>query len=343
MSITFRGVSHAFNETPVLFGVDLDVAPGEIVTLLGPSGSGKSTLLRLAAGLEALQAGTIELGEQRVTPENCPPPELRPAGLVFQQHALFPHLTVTGNIEFGLGHLDDGTRVERSGSILARAGLGEFGARYPHQLSGGQQQRVALARALAPAPGIMLLDEPFASVDILLRRQLREETRLLLKEAGATTLLVTHDPQDALMLADRIAIIVDGRIVQTGTPEELWQTPAHPFVAEVLSNRELVHGVVDHGALTTPFGRIDIASGNDGEERLIAIDPTAITITPDDAGPAEVADVRFAGDHFITIITAATATLHTRTASRPTVTTGTRVAIHFAPEGVIVYDANASH
>lgn len=341
MSITFSEVSHAYDGQPVLHDVDLEVKSGEVLALLGPSGSGKSTLLKLAAGLEPLQAGSITLPGMKVVPANCPAPEKRPTCLVFQQHALFPHLTVAENVAFGLDALAPGERQARVRQALAAAGLDGLERRYPHTLSGGQQQRVALARALAPQPAVMLMDEPFASVDALLARRLREEARATLQASHATTLLVTHDPEDALALADRIAVIVEGRIVQVGTPDELWSHPAHPFVAEVFARRQLLEARWDGSVLQTAFGPVPGVTSPEGAGEVVhlAIEPFAMAVTTDPSGPAQVTDVRFAGRSHVLHLQAVDGEerLNVSSAARPSVAAGDRVRLDFAPEGVAVY------
>jgi len=224
---------------------------GEITCLLGASGCGKSTLLGLAAGLLRVQQGTIVLGDEVLADERAsPPPEARPVGLVFQDGALFPHMTLAANVAFGL---PKARRGEADG-WLAKVGLAGMGARYPHELSGGQQQRAALARAMAPEPRVLLMDEPFASVDIVLRRALRRECRIMLREAGATVVLVTHDPAEALDIADRIAVMEGGRIIQFGTPEELHHAPATASVGAIFSGAQLIAGTRAGEGLDTPFG-----------------------------------------------------------------------------------------
>lgn len=234
------------------------VAPaGEITCLLGASGCGKSTLLGLAAGLLRVQQGEVAVaGEVLADPRRNPPPEARPVGLVFQDGALFPHMTLRANVAFGMPKAQAG----EADTWLARVGLAGMGGRYPHELSGGQQQRAALARAMAPEPAVLLMDEPFASVDIVLRRSLRRECRILLREAGTTVVLVTHDPAEALDVADRIAVMEAGRIVQFGTPPELHDSPATAAVGAIFSGAQVVPGVVAEGGLDTPFGLWPLAS-----------------------------------------------------------------------------------
>ncbi len=341
MSITFSAVSHAYDGDPVLHDVDLEIGSGEVLALLGPSGSGKSTLLKLAAGLEPLQSGAIALPGMDVVPADCPAPERRPTCLVFQQHALFPHLTVAENVAFGLAGLPSEERRPRVRESLEAAGLEGLEDRYPHTLSGGQQQRVALARALAPRPSVMLMDEPFASVDALLARRLREEARTTLRRSGATTLLVTHDPEDALALADRIAVIVEGRIVQVGTPDELWSRPAHPFVAEVFARRQLLPARWDGSALQTALGPVAGVpfSGSVGEPVQLAIDPFSVAVSADPNGEARVEDVRFAGRSYVLQLRSVDddTQLSASSTAEPRVVPGDRVRLTFAPEGVVVY------
>lgn len=231
--------------------VSFTAPAGEITCLLGASGCGKSTLLGLAAGLLRVQQGEIVLaGEVLADAGHYPPPEARPVGLVFQDGALFPHMTLAANVAFGLPR----ERRTEADSWLAKVGLAGMGARYPHELSGGQQQRAALARAMAPGPQVLLMDEPFASVDIVLRRALRRECRILLREAGSTVILVTHDPAEALDIGDRIAVMEAGRIVQFGTPLELHEAPATAAVGAIFSGAQVVPGMVAEGGLDTAFG-----------------------------------------------------------------------------------------
>ncbi len=230
---------------------------GEITCLLGASGCGKSTLLGLAAGLLRVQQGEILVGgEMLADAQASPPPEARPVGLVFQDGALFPHMTLAANVAFGLPK----ARAGEAEAWLAKVGLAGMGGRYPHELSGGQQQRAALARAMAPGPRVLLMDEPFASVDIVLRRALRRECRILLREAGATVVLVTHDPAEALDIADRIAVMEGGRIVQFGTPPELHDAPATAAVGAIFSGAQVIAGAPAEAGLDTPFGLWPLAS-----------------------------------------------------------------------------------
>ncbi|MEZ6183529.1 MAG: ABC transporter ATP-binding protein [Planctomycetota bacterium] len=229
--LSLRGLRKRFAETQALDGVDLEVAAGEVFTLLGPSGCGKTTLLRAVAGFVRLDAGEVRLGERELTGV---PPEQRNVGLVFQNYALFPHLTVAENVGFGLRcQGTESSELERRvREALTRVGLAELGARAPGQLSGGQQQRVAIARALAPEPALLLLDEPLSNLDAKLRLELRLELRRLLRARGTTSLYVTHDQEEALAISDRIAVLNAGRVEQVADPVSLYRRPETLFVAE---------------------------------------------------------------------------------------------------------------
>jgi iron(III) transport system ATP-binding protein len=222
-------------------GLSLDVSTGEILGVLGPSGCGKTTLLRLVAGFERLDTGRIEIGGQVADDtRRVVPPERRGVGMVFQDYALFPHLTVAANIAFGLAARPRGERAERVAWALSLCGLEGLAERYPHELSGGQQQRTALARALAPGCRLLLLDEPLSNLDADTRRTLRDRLRVLLREAGVTALLVTHDRDDAFAIADRVAVLRHGRLEQCGTPRELYTRPASVFVATLVGDGAIV-------------------------------------------------------------------------------------------------------
>jgi iron(III) transport system ATP-binding protein len=261
LSLEFRHIAHAYGQVRALEDISFTAPTGEITCLLGASGCGKSTLLGLAAGLLRVQQGSILIdGEVLADERRSPPPEARPVGLVFQDGALFPHMTIAANIAFGL---PKGRRGEVT-DWLAQVGLAGLGARYPHQLSGGQQQRAALARAMAPGPQVLLMDEPFASVDIVLRRKLRRDCRILLRTRGATTVLVTHDPAEALDIADRIAVMEAGRIVQFATPQELHDAPASAAVGAMFGGAQIVSGTRNEGGFSTAFGAwpVDCALGD---------------------------------------------------------------------------------
>ncbi len=217
---------------PAVDGASFSLADGKLLALVGESGSGKTTLLRMLAGLETPDTGEIRLdGRVISSPGSVLAPERRGIGLVFQNHALFPHLTVEGNITFGLRHLRRGERAEVVPTVLDLVGLGGYRKRYPHELSGGERQRIALARALAPNPRLLLLDEPFSSLDARLRQSVRDDTRAILRERNATAVFVTHDTGDALSIADGIVVLRKGRVQQVGAPPEVYHAPANSYVA----------------------------------------------------------------------------------------------------------------
>jgi len=219
-------------DEPAVDGATFELDEGRLLALVGESGSGKTTLLRLLAGLETPDRGEVRLdGRVISSPGSVLPPERRGIGLVFQNHALFPHLNVEGNITFGLRHLRREERAEVVPTVLDLVGLGGFAKRYPHELSGGERQRIALARALAPNPRLLLLDEPFSSLDARLRQSVRDETRAILRERNATAVFVTHDTGDALSIADGIVVLRKGRVQQVGAPPEVYHAPANSYVA----------------------------------------------------------------------------------------------------------------
>ncbi len=276
-------VHHAFPPVAALDDVSLSIAAGEILCLVGPSGCGKTTLLRLLAGLEHIQAGRIVLGGRPVADRAAGidvPPDERGVGLVFQDYALFPHLTVLQNVAFGLESLDAKARRERALAALDQVGMAEKAEVYPHMLSGGQQQRVALARALAPQPRLLLLDEPFAGLDARLRDQVRDDTYHILKNSHTTCVVVTHDSEEAMFMADRIAVMNAGRLEQVGAPVEIYGKPVSAFVARFFSDVNRLAGVVETGAVRTPFGRIPAGRAADGQAVEILIRPEALKIAP---------------------------------------------------------------
>ncbi|MDI3309209.1 MAG: putative 2-aminoethylphosphonate ABC transporter ATP-binding protein [Acetobacteraceae bacterium] len=237
-----RGLTRRFGSFTALSGIDLDVARGEFVCFLGPSGCGKTTLLRAIAGLDRQDEGRIEIGGRDVS---LAPPAERDFGIVFQSYALFPNLTVRDNIAYGLvsRRRPRAEIAARVTELLALVGLPEQGDKYPVQLSGGQQQRVALARALATSPGLLLLDEPLSALDARVRLHLREEIRALQRRLGVTTIMVTHDQEEALAMADRIVVMNHGVIEQTGAPEEIYRRPASPFVADFVGSMSFLEAV----------------------------------------------------------------------------------------------------
>ncbi|MEM9249117.1 MAG: ABC transporter ATP-binding protein [Pseudomonadota bacterium] len=282
--LSAEGLVRQFEGRRVVDGVSFDIHPGEVTCLLGPSGCGKSTTLRLIAGVDQQDAGTILVDGAPISDaRGHAPPEARNIGLMFQDFALFPHLSVGENVAFGL---KGGLRANRDrvGALLERVGLSDYVAAYPHQLSGGEQQRVALVRALAPRPAIMLMDEPFSGLDERLRDGVRDATLDILKEEGTAVLLVTHEPDEAMHMADEIALMRAGRIVQRGAPYDLYNAPVDLEAAAFFSDVNVVQGV-SHGALTkTVFGDFDTPGVADGQPVQIAIRPQHLRIDFDRNG-----------------------------------------------------------
>ena len=267
MTISIRSVEKQFARYPALRGVSLEVQPGELLALLGPSGSGKTTLLRIIAGLEFPEAGQVAFDDQDVTFASA---AARKVGFVFQQYALFRHMTVAKNIAFGLDvrkAKDRPARAEinrRVEELLGLVELGGLGGRYPAQLSGGQRQRVALARALAVSPQVLLLDEPFGALDATVRKSLRKELRRIHNATGVTTIFVTHDQEEALELADRVAVLNKGQIEQIGAPHEIHDQPASAFVAGFVGEANRLEGEVKAGvfhAAGVALPAKDVAAG----------------------------------------------------------------------------------
>ncbi|ABS61801.1 ABC transporter related [Parvibaculum lavamentivorans DS-1] len=346
MALAFRNVGHSFGDHRVLSGVSLEARQGEILCLLGPSGSGKTTLLRLAAGLEALQEGSIDLGGALLAaPGRDVPPEKRSFGMVFQDHALFPHLTVAENVAFGLAGRPKEQARQVVAERLASVGLAGFEDRYPHTLSGGQQQRVALARALAPSPAAMLLDEPFASVDVTRRRALREEARRALKAAGVITLVVTHDPVEAMEIADRIAVMEKGRIAQCATPEELYARPASALVASLFGEAQRFPATVFKGEAVTAYGPVPAENFADGTAVEVIVRPEAVTLAAAESGQEtfNIADIRFLGRDWLVLLTNAQSPmlepLRARVSTLEGLETGAAIALRFDPCGTFIFAA----
>ncbi|PSP38382.1 ABC transporter ATP-binding protein [Halobacteriales archaeon QH_7_65_31] len=255
--LRLQNVTKRFGGATAVSGLDLTVRDGELLTLLGPSGCGKTTTLRMIAGLESPSEGRIRVGDTTVAGiDGFTSPENRDVGLVFQEFALFPHLTVAENIAFGL----DGSDTERVEMLLDLVGLTGYGDRSPTDLSGGERQRVALARSLAPEPDVLLLDEPFSNLDVRLRVEMREEVRRILKETGVTAVSVTHDQEEAMSISDRVAVMYDGQLEQVDTPERVFQQPRSRFVASFLGHASFVSGRVDGDTVESGLGPISRAS-----------------------------------------------------------------------------------
>ena len=297
--LTFEGVERRYGTYYALHQVDLDISPGEVVCLLGPSGCGKTTLLRIASGVEKPSAGRVLINDREVAgPNRFVPPEKVSVGLMFQDFALFPHLSILENDAFGLKASPRAEALREATAVLSRVGLLKFANAYPHTLSGGQQQRVALARAIVPRPSVMLMDEPFSGLDVQLRDAMQEQTLALLRETRATSLIVTHHPEEAMRLGDRIAVMRNGRIIQLGQAEDLYDHPADLFVARMFSEiNEVAYSVAD-GQIETPLGRLQAPEAlSQGDNAVVCLRERGIELKPVGQGlPGRVLHVRFLGD-----------------------------------------------
>lgn len=296
--LSFEHVTHLYGDVEAVSDLTLELAPGEIVCLLGPSGCGKTTLLRIAAGVERPQHGRILLNGQEIAgPGVFVPPERRNVGLMFQDFALFPHLTILDNVMFGLRNLDRSDALREARAALRRVGMSQYEKSYPHVLSGGEQQRVALARAIVPRPSVMLMDEPFSGLDQRLRETVREETLAVLRETRASCLIVTHDPVEAMWMADRIAVMREGRLVQTGTPSEVYRTPVDISTARFFSDFNEFPGTKRDGRVATPLGELPAGDALPDGRVMALIRPQGIVPAAGDTGvEGNILDVRFLGD-----------------------------------------------
>ena len=334
-----KGINKRFGNVEALKDVDLEVRSGEFLTLLGPSGCGKTTLLRIIAGLELPDTGLVYLGGQDVT---SLPATKRQVNTVFQSYALFPHLTVYENIAFGLRSRkfpndEVKKRVDRRLEML---GLEGMKSRHPDQLSGGQKQRVALARALVNEPEILLLDEPMSALDAKLRAQVQEDLRRIQRRLGKTFLLVTHDQSEALVCSDRLAVMHEGRVVQYGTPQEVYDFPKNKFVAEFLGAANLIKGERVDGGIQTSFGVLKLEKTPPWESGLVAIRPEWIRIR--DSQPqtngvrATVSEVIYRGTNFDLWLNPGS--LRVRTSSYKNFQPGDQVWVELSPDELVILD-----
>jgi iron(III) transport system ATP-binding protein len=282
MTLEVRDIVLGYGETPVIRGLSFRLEEGEIGCLLGASGCGKTTALRAIAGFEAIDQGEILVGGRRVSAPGLQlAPEKRSVGMVFQDNALFPHLNVADNIAFGLGRMSSADRKARIRRLIDLIGLSGYEERFPDELSGGQQQRVALARALAPEPAVLLMDEPFSNLDTGLRRRMGEEIRGVLKARNTTTLLVTHDQQEAFALADRVGLLKDGRMLQWDTPYQMYHRPASRYVAAFTGRGSYLHARIERDELIHALGRSPLPGLRPAGKEV------ALLIRPDDVKPVE--------------------------------------------------------
>lgn len=302
--LTLDQVNVSFGKQVIVDSVGFSLEQGDIGCLLGPSGCGKTTLLRAIAGFEPVQSGSISLAGKLVSsPAQLVPPEKRQVGMVFQDFALFPHLNVADNISFGLRQWSSEDKLSRVNQLLEHVGLEGYGSRYPHQLSGGQQQRVALARALAPKPNLLLLDEPFSSLDAELRESLATDVRKLLKQENITALLVTHDQQEAFAMADKAGVMYHGKMLQWSTPYGLYHQPDHQLVADFIGHGVLIRGaVIDDNKVSTPLGDLsgdEIPANSKGEAVDVLVRPDDIIIDDTSSRKSRIVSKGFRGAHFL--------------------------------------------
>ncbi|MGH2599469.1 MAG: ABC transporter ATP-binding protein [Dehalococcoidia bacterium] len=305
--LSCRGVIKRFGTTAAVDGVDLDVTQGHILALLGPSGCGKTTLLRLIAGFEVPNAGEVALAGRLLSgPSTFVLPEKRRVAMVFQDFALFPHMNVASNVAFGLRRGADKRR--RVTELLALVGLDGLESRLPHQLSGGQQQRVALARALASEPVLILLDEPFSNLDPSIRARVRDEVKQLIHAVGITAVFVTHDQEEALSVADQVAVMMDGRVLQVGAPAEVYTRPVSRVVGEFVGNANVLSGEVRNGVVDCELGRFPVTVDFEGPADVL-IRAESLVISEGKGVPAEVVDNDYFGHDQLAVIRLCSGTL----------------------------------
>ena len=332
------------DEAPVILNIDLELQPGEILALLGPSGCGKTTTLRAIAGFEKPERGTITLSGTVLSDDKTwLRPEQRGIGFVFQDFALFPHLNVEQNIAFGLHNIPRAQRKERVKMAIELSGLAGMAKRAPHELSGGQQQRVALARSMAPGPNVILLDEPFSNLDATLRADTRKEVRDVLKRSEMSAILVTHDQEEALTFADRIAVMNHGRIEQCGTPIDIYRNPKTPFVAQFLGITNLLKADARGACAHTSFGCLDINTHSQGDV-LLSVRPEQLSLDIAQNGDAvgTVISREFKGHDQYYKINIGSEELIVMTDHRSDYKEGERVSVH-ATEAVVVLEKDLLH
>ncbi len=340
--LRLNSVSKTFGAYPAVADVLLELQAGEVIALLGPSGCGKTTTLRIAAGLEIPEAGEVVLDGRTVAgPGVFVPPEKRHVGLMFQDFALFPHLDVRGNVAFGLRGLAGAEIQRRVDVLLEKIGLTALEKAYPHQLSGGEQQRIALARALAPEPAVLLMDEPFSGLDTRLREAVRGETLGILKDTGAAALFVTHEAEEAMQVSDRIVLMRAGRVIQTGTPADLYHWPVDREAAAFFSELNRFTGKVVNGKVGTPIGSVAANGLREGQDVDVCVRPEAFHLTGDNSGTeARIVHATFLGS--ICLIEASLGEniqIRARISPNSRIKPGDTVSLKLEPNAALVYPA----
>ena len=333
-ALTVRGVERVLGGNPVLRGINLDVPAGTVLALLGPSGCGKTTLLRCIAGLDRPDAGLIVEDNFTLSGPDCfVSPEKRRIGMVFQEPALFPNRTVGGNVGYGLPRAErKGPRVERA---LALVGLTGTADRLPSTLSGGQQQRVALARALAVEPSLMLLDEPFSALDAPLRAELRGEVRRLLAAAGATAVFVTHDQEEAFLIGDQVALMLEGRIAQVGTPADLYERPSSRAVAKFVGDANFLPATAVGNMAETPVGRVPLARTAHGDVEVV-VRPECIAACQGD--DAVVERIEYYGHDAVIVASRRGCPVRCRVMVHPGWGAGDRISLEYVGEPSVAFE-----
>lgn len=341
--LELKSVSCAYDpRRPAVSDISFSAREGEILCLLGPSGCGKTTILRAVAGFEPVRSGEIFLSGRRVSsPSETIPTEERHVGMVFQEYALFPHLRVADNIGFGLGSLPRSDRAARVHEMLQLTGLEGFDRRYPHELSGGQQQRVALARALVRNPVVLLLDEPFSNLDPDMAARMRQDLHALLRRMKTTTILVTHDHDEAFAMADRIAVLNQGRLEQMDSPELIYHMPATPFVADFVGQADFLPGQVRNGMVHTELGEFpNILDGADGLSLVVMIRPDDIRLTPNNTAESRIVSRQFRGsENLYTIRLRSGQIVHCSESSTTVYHEGTAVELRVSASHTVLFRA----
>lgn len=340
-NLRLEGISRRFGDVAALDNVSLTVGRGEIVCLVGQSGCGKSTLLRIIAGVDRADSGRLVLeGQEIAGPRSYREPEDRRIGLMFQDYALFPHLSVLDNILFGLKKLPRGQALLRCEAVVAKLGITHLKARFPHMLSGGEQQRVALARALAPQPSVLLMDEPFSNLDRKLRDGVRDETLSLLRELGTTVIVVTHDPEEALSIGDRVVLMRAGQIVQSGTGSEIYDRPSCAYAAEFFCKFNKVHGACRNSLAETPLGRFHAPGYADGDQAIVYIRPQCLRIVEGASGvAAKVVSCALMGEieQILLAVESLPEPLRVRSTERRNLRAGDEIRVAVRPEETLVF------